>query len=71
MEWIKYQRLRKRMSQVELASKLGITQPAVARLEAPGTYPKAGKLPEIADALSCSIDDLFGRSPPSESHPKA
>ena len=68
---IKYQRLKANMSQVELAQKLGITQPAVARLEMPGTYPKAGKLPEIADALSCSIDALFGRSPPSESHPKA
>ena len=71
MEHIKYQRLAAGVSQAELAQKLGVTQPAVAKLEMPGTYPMAEKLPKIADALSCSIDALFGRSPPSESHPKA
>ncbi len=28
--------------------------------------PSAAKLPLLASALGCTIDDLFGRSPPGE-----
>lgn len=52
-------------TQAELASRLKVSQAAVALLERPGRYPAASRLPEIADALECSIDELFGRSPPS------
>ena len=68
MENITVYRKRSDMTQAELAAKLGVSQVAVARMEMPGCYPSAEKLPAIADALSCSIDALFGRSPPPASH---
>ena len=65
MEYIVALRQRAGLSQAELAKKVGVTQGAVAHYEAHGRYPAADKLPAIADALECSIDELFGRSPPS------
>lgn len=65
MEHITALRRRAGFSQCELAARLGVSQAAVAKLEKPGSYPNASKLPKIADALECSIDELFGRSPPS------
>lgn len=65
MEHITALRRRAGYSQSELAARLGVSQAAVAKLEKPGSYPNASKLPKIADALECSIDALFGRSPPS------
>ncbi len=58
-------RQRAGLTQTELAAKIGVTQPAVAQLELTDRYPDASRLPAIADALECSIDELFGRSPPS------
>ena len=65
MEHIADLRKRAGLTQSELAAKLGIAQGSVAKIESPGGYPTADKLPAIADALECSIDALFGRSPPS------
>ena len=33
--------------------------------------PSAAKLPLLASALRCTIDDLFGRSPPREDRDSA
>ena len=60
-------RQRAGLTQAELAAKLGVTQPAIAQLERTDRFPDASRLPAIADALGCSIDALFGRSPPPSS----
>ena len=38
---------------------MGVTPAAVLAWERPGCYPEAEKLPRIAKALGCRIDDLF------------
>ncbi|MBM3237984.1 helix-turn-helix transcriptional regulator [Candidatus Poribacteria bacterium] len=50
------QRIRKKMTQEQLAQKVGITQSAIARLENPA-YGKASisMLKKIADALDCRL----------------
>ena len=63
MEHIKTCREAARLNQSELARKLGISQCAISIMEMPGKYPEAFRLPMIADALDCSIDELFGREP--------
>ena len=64
MEGIKYARQRAGMNQSELARKLGVLPSAVCRMERPGSYPDAARLPAIADALDCTVDALFGREAP-------
>ena len=46
-------------TRAQLAEKLGISQTAVAKWETGKAYPRADILPAIAEALGCSIDDLF------------
>lgn len=64
MDGLKALRLQCGMTQAALALKLGVTQSVVAMWERGAVLPAASKLPEIADALNCSIDDLYGREPP-------
>lgn len=49
------------LTQAELADKVKVNQTAVSQWERETVLPSCDKLPELADALSCSIDDLFGR----------
>lgn len=51
----------KKMSQTELADKACVTQQAVAKWEAGDALPLASKLPDIAAALGCTIDELYGK----------
>lgn len=69
MESIKLLREAAGVSQTELALRIGIAQASVSRMEQPGNYPDAIRLPAIADALGCSIDALFGRFAPGISLP--
>lgn len=43
---------------------VGVTPAAVLAWERPDCYPEAAKLPLIAAALGCTIDDLYGDSAP-------
>lgn len=43
----------------QLADRLGVTRQAVGAWEGGIALPSADKLPEIAAALRCSIDDLY------------
>lgn len=61
MEALKAIRLSLGMTQADLAAKVGVTQSVIAMWERGATLPTASKLPDIADALNCSIDALFGR----------
>jgi len=58
---IALKRLRKkaRLTQEQLASLVGVEQPAVAMWESGLRLPTADKLPDIAKALGCTIDDLL------------
>lgn len=46
---------------MELAQEISVTQSSVAKWETDEAYPRCELLPKIADALGCSIDELFGR----------
>ena len=43
----------------ELAARIGVTQQAVGMWERGETLPAADRLPDIARALGCSIDELY------------
>ena len=47
------------MTLQDLADRLGVSGAAVGMWERGETLPAADKLPEIARALGCSIDELF------------
>lgn len=66
-ENIKRLRLARGIGQAELARRIGVTPAAVLLMESPGTYPGAERLPLIAKALGCTIDDLFGVEAPKQS----
>lgn len=59
-ENLKRLRKEKGMTQEQLAEAVGVTSQAVSKWELT-SYPDAGLLPAIADALSVTIDELFGR----------
>ena len=50
----------------ELAGKVGVSIATVSRWESGEDFPAAGRLPLLASALGCTIDELFGRSPPDQ-----
>lgn len=58
---IKDLRISAGMSQVELAERMKVGQATIAGWESGDYHPSADKLPQLADALHCSIDALFGR----------
>ena len=47
------------ISQHQLAAKLGVNQTAVSQWERGAALPGCDKLPALAEALGCSIDELF------------
>jgi len=58
---LKSYRLKNKLTQSELAKILKIDQTAVSKWETGETMPSASILPFIAEALGCTIDDLYGR----------
>lgn len=64
MKMLKALRIQRNLTQKQLADGLGVTQSSVAMWESGTAMPNAGKLPELADFLHCSIDELYGRTPP-------
>ena len=47
------------MTQAQLAAKVYVDRSAVAKWETGAACPSTDKLPVIAKALGCKIDDLF------------
>lgn len=58
---IKDLRIAAGLSQVELADMMNVGQASIAGWESGNKYPSSDKLPQLADALHCTIDALFGR----------
>lgn len=56
---IKKIREKKGITQQELATVLGVGQSTVAMWETNNSLPRAEKLPAIAKALGCTIDELL------------
>lgn len=54
------------MNKTELARKLGVSIPTVSRWENGEDFPAAARLPALATALDCTIDELYDRVPPGE-----
>ena len=54
-------RLKRGMTQQELADAVGITQSQIARYESGETQPSLETLRKLAAALDCTLDELIGR----------
>lgn len=63
MKGLSFRRAEANMTQYALAEKIGVDRSAIAKWESGYAYPSADKLPIIAAALNCSIDDLFAPAP--------
>ena len=61
MKGLKSIRMARGYTQVVLATKLNVSQSTVAEWESGAAFPSGSKVPEIADALECTIDALYGR----------
>lgn len=56
---VKSKRLKKNITQDELARMLGVTQQAVMKWENGSSQPRAARLPKLADILGCTVDELL------------
>lgn len=54
------------LSQSAIANVLGITAQAVSKWERGFSDPQWDFAPKLAEVLCCSIDELYGRDPPSQ-----
>lgn len=61
MDGLRYYRRRAGMTQEQLADSIGVTRGAVGMWEIGKCWPSAALLPQIADLLLCSIDELYTR----------
>ena len=48
-----------KLTQSDLADKLDVSQPTIAMWETGEAMPRADKLPQLAQVLGCTIDQLF------------
>lgn len=61
-ERIRFHRLRRVLTQAQLAERLGVQYQTVSKWETATSLPDTAMLPRLADALGVSVDDLFGRT---------
>lgn len=52
-----------RLSQSEVASRVGLSAPDISRIEAQGWLPPPALRAQLADILGMSVEDLFGPPP--------
>ncbi len=52
------------MTQQQLASRLNVSRPAVTQWETGRSMPAAARLSDLADALHCTVNDLFPPASP-------
>lgn len=56
---IKELRVKKGFRQEDLARELLVDRSAIAKWETGEAFPKANRLPKLAEVLSCTIEDLY------------
>ncbi len=49
------------LTQVQLADSLGVLPTTISNWETGVAFPKTAILPQLAEALSCTIDELYER----------
>lgn len=59
MEEIKRLREAQGKTQKQLADEMGVERSTVAKWEGGTAFPRADKLPKLAEVLGCSVADLF------------
>lgn len=59
MNAIKQKREAARLTQSDMALKLSVDRSTVAKWETGEAFPRADKLPQLAEIFGCKIDDLF------------
>ena len=52
------------MNKTELAKKMGVSIPTISRWESGEDFPSAARLPALAAALDCTIDEFYGQTSP-------
>ncbi len=57
---IREYRMRRDLSQEEVAKVLGVNRTAVAKWETGANKPRLEKIVELAKLLRCTVDDLLG-----------
>lgn len=69
---MRIRRLRKAagMTQTQLATKLGLSQNSLSQWETEVVLPRTRDLPQLAEVLGCTIDELF-ESPNGEERKEA
>lgn len=58
---IKELRLQRNITQAEFAALLGSKQNTISQWESGTRHPSSSVLPRLADALGCTIDELYER----------
>lgn len=61
---IAVRRQQRQLTQAELAEAIGVEQETISRFERGATLPPLGRLADIADALSCPLEDLLRNGSP-------
>lgn len=61
---IAVRRQQRQLTQAELAEAIGVEQETISRFERGATLPPLGRLSDIADALSCPLDELLRNGSP-------
>ncbi|OIR16834.1 anaerobic benzoate catabolism transcriptional regulator [mine drainage metagenome] len=61
---IAIRRQQRQFTQAELAEAIGVEQETISRFERGATLPPLGRLSDIADALSCPLDELLRTGSP-------
>lgn len=59
MIFIAEQRKRKKITQVQLAKELGVTQGAVSQWEKGLSFPDVRLLVKLSEVLECTVDELL------------
>lgn len=57
--YLREMRIKKGLSQSDVAEKLQVKRSTVSMWETGGSFPRADKLPQLARLLGCTIDELF------------
>jgi transcriptional regulator with XRE-family HTH domain len=61
---IAIRRQQRQLTQADLAEAIGVEQETISRFERGATLPPLGRLSDIADALSCPLEDLLRSGSP-------
>ncbi len=61
---IAVRRQQRQLTHAELAETIGVEQETISRFERGATLPPLGRLSDIADALSCPLEDLLRSGSP-------